>query len=152
MLLIRQAREADAGQLALIDRLTSATPRSQAQFAINCDSPAEAGRGERALVLETDDGIGGFSLFSQVLDEATLLAIAIHPEQQGRGLGRHLLEGVLAKMRGNGAARCLLEVRQSNAPARALYTGNGFAVEGVRRNYYPVPDGREDALLMSRLL
>jgi len=39
-----------------------------------------------------------------------------------------------------------LEVRQSNAAARALYEGLGFRIEGVRRNYYQDP--REDGLIL----
>ena len=152
MPLIRPARAGDAGQLALIDRLTNSNPRREEQFATNCGVSAEPGRGEQVLVLAIGEDIGGFCLFSQVQDEATLLNIAIHPQRQGEGHGRRLLQGALAQMSRNGAVRCLLEVRQSNAVARALYEGNGFVVDGVRRNYYPKQDGREDALLMSRLL
>jgi len=46
----------------------------------------------------------------------------------------------------------LLEVRESNAAARALYAAAGFAVDAERRDYYPPRDGetsRESALLMS---
>ena len=43
--------------------------------------------------------------------------------------------------------RVLLEVRASNAPARALYERLGFAVAGVRRRYYH--DNGEDAVLMT---
>ena len=50
------------------------------------------------------------------------------------------------------ARRCLLEVRRSNKAARRLYQGSGFALDGVRKNYYPKAGGREDALLMSREL
>ena len=45
-----------------------------------------------------------------------------------------------------GATAATLEVRQSNAAARALYEGLGFRVEGVRRDYYQDP--REDALIL----
>jgi ribosomal-protein-alanine N-acetyltransferase len=44
---------------------------------------------------------------------------------------------------------CLhLEVRAGNAPAIALYEGEGFVRVGVRRGYYPAAGGREDALLL----
>jgi len=46
-------------------------------------------------------------------------------------------------------ASVTLEVRRSNAPARALYSSLGFEEAGVRRDYY----GRgEDALIMRRML
>jgi ribosomal-protein-alanine N-acetyltransferase len=40
-------------------------------------------------------------------------------------------------------------VRPSNVPGRALYAGNGFAEVGVRRDYYPGRNGREDAIVLS---
>ena len=39
-----------------------------------------------------------------------------------------------------------LEVRFSNAPARALYEKYGFTSTGIRKGYYSMP--KEDALLM----
>jgi ribosomal protein S18 acetylase RimI-like enzyme len=51
-----------------------------------------------------------------------------------------------------GGRRLLLEVRNSNNAAIALYRKFGFSDDGVRREYYPAADGREDALLMSMQL
>ena len=80
------------------------------------------------------------------------LNIDLHPAQQRKGLGCLLLESALLKMKNDGATRCFLEVRQSNAAARRLYAGNGFELDGIRKRYYPTEDGREDALLMSLCL
>ena len=91
-------------------------------------------------------------VFAQVLDEASIHRIAIHPEQRGMGMGKALLQSAMEQMRRAGARRCLLEVRQSNTVALRMYEANGFGHDGVRKNYYPSPDGREDALLMSRTL
>jgi ribosomal-protein-alanine N-acetyltransferase len=63
-----------------------------------------------------------------------------------RGLARGLLRHVFAVAAAAGASSATLEVRESNAAARALYEGLGFTVEGVRRNYYQAP--REDALVL----
>lgn len=89
-----------------------------------------------------------FAIMSLVLDEATLLNIAVHPQHQGQGLGRQLLEAALAEMEHAGAVTCLLEVRASNEAAQALYHSLGFCEAGQRRAYYPGPKGREDALIM----
>ena len=43
-----------------------------------------------------------------------------------------------------------LEVRESNAPARALYAKHGYRDVGRRKNYYEKP--REDAILMTKEL
>jgi ribosomal-protein-alanine N-acetyltransferase len=42
-----------------------------------------------------------------------------------------------------------LEVRASNARARALYARRGFTEVGMRKGYYPAPVRREDAVVMS---
>jgi ribosomal-protein-alanine N-acetyltransferase len=49
-----------------------------------------------------------------------------------------------------GARRAFLEVRESNAGARAFYSKMGFVEAGRRKNYYREP--AEDALLLSRTL
>jgi ribosomal-protein-alanine N-acetyltransferase len=51
-----------------------------------------------------------------------------------------------------GAGKIYLEVRPSNTAARALYATHGFAEIGVRRDYYPAADGRENAIVMERAL
>ena len=106
-----------------------------------------------SLVIEqAGGGLVGYAIFEAVLDEATLLNIAVRPEHRGLGVGRRLLAALLAALRGRGVRRCLLEVRCSNAPAIALYRRLGFVADGRRPDYYPTATGREDALLMSCLL
>jgi ribosomal-protein-alanine N-acetyltransferase len=45
-----------------------------------------------------------------------------------------------------------LEVRPSNGRAIDLYTSLGFETIGLRRNYYPADQGREDAVVMRFVL
>ena len=45
-----------------------------------------------------------------------------------------------------------LEVAADNLAAIALYQATGFAKVGVRKGYYPHPDGAKDALVMRRTL
>ena len=56
----------------------------------------------------------------------------------------HMLEHAIAL----GAAVMFLEVRASNAAAIALYERASFVGVNVRRGYYPVENGREDAVIM----
>ena len=66
------------------------------------------------------------------------------------GNGQQATHNLLASF---AATALWLEVRESNARARALYLREGFAEAGRRRDYYPAPAGRrEDAILMTRLL
>ncbi len=103
-------------------------------------------------VLDTAQGVAGFSIFALQLDEAGLLNIAVTPALQGQGYGRWLLEQGLQRMARLGAERCYLEVRVSNRTAQTLYRSLGFELVGRRRGYYPAIDGREDGLVMSRPL
>ena len=63
---------------------------------------------------------------------------------QRQGTGRLLLGGVLAAARAEHVRHIYLEVRESNAPAIALYEHAGFRQCGVRRRYYrePVEDAK----------
>ena len=147
---VRPARPADVAFLAAIDAAVNASPWSPGQFQGACSGALEAT--ESALVLEQDAGVCGFIIFSQVLDEACIHNLAVHPAQQGGGLGRALVSAALELMKQDGARCCLLEVRESNVAARGLYAQLQFRLDGVRKDYYPVHNAREDALLMSRPL
>ena len=59
------------------------------------------------------------------------LTIAIVPSRRGRGLGRGLLEGLLAQARDDGFARISLSVEPDN-DAIHLYEHHGFAKVGER--------------------
>lgn len=99
--------------------------------------------------------VKGFAEVRVVLDEAEVLALAIAPDWQGRGLGSLLLQQVLAELRAQQCRRCVLEVRRSNIRAQGLYLKAGFVQDGVRRAYYPSLQpgaSTEDALLYSCLL
>jgi len=76
--------------------------------------------------------------------EAELLRIGVEPAARRAGLARRLLGASEAALRAAGIARCFLEVRADNAPARALYEACGWVAHGRRARYYP--DG-DDAVL-----
>jgi [ribosomal protein S18]-alanine N-acetyltransferase len=91
----------------------------------------------------------GFYLWRQTLDEAELLLIAVRPEARGAGLGRRLIQDLLAQARDSGVAQMFLEVREGNDPALRLYRAAGFDPIGRRARYYRGRDGRaHDALTM----
>ena len=143
---LRDARPDDAVRLAAIDAQVSAHPWTRSQFATACSGEESAAN---TLVLEDGGRVEGFIISSQVLDEASILNIAVLLSRQGCGLGGGILRSALQHMRGSGITRCLLEVRESNTAAQRLYRGHRFQLDGTRKKYYPTTDGREDALLMS---
>ena len=103
--------------------------------------------GQESLILLAKEGemVQGFAVWQRVLDEASLLAIAVADAVRRQGVARQLLasgEKALA-----GISVCFLEVRSGNSAAQALYRHAGFVASGRRRGYYS--DG-EDALLMRK--
>ncbi len=105
-----------------------------------------------AWVLEQDAKIIGYALMMMVLDEAHLLNLSIAKAYQQQGLGRYLLEHMIKIAQQLKAANMFLEVRVSNNSAIALYESIGFNEMAIRRGYYPVQNGREDAVLMGLAL
>ena len=103
------------------------------------------------LMLACVDGeVAGFALSRSVAGEAELLLLAVRRRDQGRGLGKTLLEAFMNAARDRGATRLHLEVREGNHAAR-LYEQAGFSVFGRRRHYYTGRDGQlHDALTLAR--
>lgn len=102
------------------------------------------------VCLDEDGNLAGFACLMTVADEGELLNIATAPEFRRNGIAQCLLDRCFALCREKGTAVLYLEVRESNAPARALYRKNGFEEIGLRRNYYEKP--RENAVLMRRVI
>jgi ribosomal-protein-alanine N-acetyltransferase len=75
-------------------------------------------------------------LFWHVVDEVHLLNVAVAMEARMRGIGRALMEDLIAYGRANDVARILLEVRETNAVAIGLYESLGFERFNVRLRYY----------------
>lgn len=91
-------------------------------------------------------GYAGLAVASP--DEAWVQNIAVCREAQRHGVGRALLEALLAEAGRRGARKVLLEVAVDNAPAQKLYAAYGFEGVAVRRGYYQ--PSNTDALVMVR--
>jgi [ribosomal protein S18]-alanine N-acetyltransferase len=134
----------DAGALAALDARGATHPWSEAAFA----GALRAGAGERvALLRDAGGGLVGFCVWQEVAGEAHVHNVAVAPGHRGRGLARRLLKACLGLAASRGARRAFLDVRQGNAPARALYARLGFSERGRRAAYYTEPV--EDALLLA---
>ncbi|MFE9135886.1 GNAT family N-acetyltransferase [Streptomyces sp. NPDC007355] len=71
---------------------------------------------------------------------------------RGRGVARALLRAAMDKAWADGAVRITLRVLGHNAPARALYASEGFAVEGVLPGEFLFDGVPVDDVLMGRSL
>lgn len=94
----------------------------------------------------------GYGVMLLAAQEAHLLNLSIAAEWQSKGYGRRLLEEFMDIARARHSRIMVLEVRPTNDQAARLYRKAGFRVVGVRPNYYPAKNGREDAILMERAL
>jgi len=95
----------------------------------------------------------GYFVLMPVIDEAQLLTIAVRADLQGQGIGRKLLDRVIALAREIHMLSLLLEVRPSNSRALEMYQRYGFTQIGLRKNYYEAPKNtREDGLVMRMVL
>ena len=84
--------------------------------------------------------------------ESHILNVCISPEVQGKGYGRMMMERLMDVARERQAEMMILEVRPSNTRALKLYLSLGFNEIGMRKGYYPAVNGREDALVLARML
>ena len=145
--LLRPATEADLNEVVQIERSCFADPWSEEAF-----RRLLAGHSAIFQVVGYPPSfdVVGYVIAFAVGEDAALLNIAVHPTHRGKGLAGQMLDAMLIELSGRGVKNAFLEVRESNAAARALYRSRGFAEIGRRRNYYRRPV--EDALVMRRLL
>ncbi|HEY9211043.1 MAG TPA: ribosomal protein S18-alanine N-acetyltransferase [Methylotenera sp.] len=142
----RPMTEADLDAIMEIEPHIYSHPWSRGNFSDSLVS------GYSAWVLLDGVKIIGYALMMMVLDEAHLLNLSVAKAYQKQGLGRLLLEHMIAIAKKHAAANMFLEVRPSNISAIALYENMGFNEMAVRRGYYPAHNGREDAVLMGLAL
>lgn len=106
--------------------------------------------GYNCWVCMHEDRIVGYGVIMLAAGEAHILNICVDPTCQGRGFGRKILRHLVARCAHTDIDMVLLEVRRSNDNARSLYDSEGFHEIGVRKNYYPDTQGREDAIIFAR--
>nr|WP_307992269.1 ribosomal protein S18-alanine N-acetyltransferase [uncultured Niameybacter sp.] len=102
------------------------------------------------VVAEEDGQVLGYAGLWDVVGEGQITNIAVRPSGRRKGIGKKLVEGLMAYGKEKGLEVLILEVRQSNEAAIKLYTGAGFKDIGKRKNYYTKPT--EDAILMALTL
>lgn len=141
----RRMRPSDLGQVAKIEAETFLGPWPAAYF-LECLQA-----GHECWVLEKEGSIEAYSVMSVARGVAHLLNLCVHPALRGQGLGRRLLGHMIAAAEPK-ARSMILEVRASNQTALGLYSSMQFQEIGLRRRYYPSPEGREDALVLFRSL
>ncbi|MCA2218619.1 ribosomal protein S18-alanine N-acetyltransferase [Jidongwangia harbinensis] len=101
------------------------------------------------LVALDDERVAGYAGLSVVhRDEAWVQNIAVRRDAQRHGVGRSLLEALLAEAARRHVTQVLLEVAVDNTAAQRLYATYDFEPVGIRRGYYQ--PSNTDALVMMR--
>ena len=90
--------------------------------------------------------LAGYIVARLGADELHINNVAVRDRYRRCGIGRTLLDLILAEGKRSGASRAFLELRAGNAAALALYESCGFRVSSRRGKYYSEPV--EDALVM----
>lgn len=93
---------------------------------------------------------GGFCAMLVSFDYADLVDIAVDEQKRKSGVATALMDFAHSECKKRGVKEVLLEVRQSNAPAIALYEKQGYLRISVRKKYYSAPT--EDAIIMRKVL
>ncbi len=135
-----RVERAHLAAIAQLEREAFVHPWSEQALELLCTDTAFGFvlmEGERALAY------GGMMC---VAGEGQITNIATAPDRRGKGLGATVMAALLAHARTLGLSPISLEVRESNAPAIALYEKFGFAVAGKRPRFYTNPV--ETALVM----
>lgn len=142
-----QLRPADVTEIVAIAGISAPTSRLR---------PGELARDGR-LWLGLRDAAGALVAVAGAVDaagDAHVVDVAVRPDCRRAGLATRLVAALLAGARDElGSTAATLEVRASDAAARALYRRLGFTVAGRRPSYYPPATGgtgREDAIVMWR--
>jgi ribosomal-protein-alanine N-acetyltransferase len=142
---IRRAIAADLPQVVALERACYSDPWPASAFVSLPDN-------DRVFFAVAVDGaaghITGYVVAWFVMDEGELANLAVVPGDRRRGIGRALLDSVLADAARRRIKRLFLEVRESNAAARQLYARAAFQQVGRRKQYYRSP--HEDALILRR--
>ena len=130
-------------QVAELEKRCFSDPWSENSIAYELTNPLSYW-----LVAQEAGAVLGYVGSQSVLDEADMMNVAVHPEHRRRGIARELVERLVEALKAKEVYCLTLEVRASNAPAKALYEALGFAQVGRRPNYYRNP--KEDALILRK--
>ena len=109
-------------------------------------------KGYYSLALEENERLVGFAIMAISSEESHLLNIGVNKDFRRSGYGERILKKMIIAAEVMGSKKIILEVRVSNKIAYRLYEKLGFLEIGSRKKYYRLPEGREDAYVMSKTL
>jgi ribosomal-protein-alanine acetyltransferase len=127
---LRPAGAGDVAAVAVLERLLFGVD------AWNEPQVREELTGERRQAWVVGEPVVGYAVTMAAGDVVDLQRIGVHPDHQGQGLARILLDAAVAAGKAARADRMLLEVSAANTAALAFYAAAGFVEIDRRRRYY----------------
>jgi [ribosomal protein S18]-alanine N-acetyltransferase len=143
---IRPMRGLDVVEVAAIERSSYQFPWSEGIFR-DCLRVGYVCR-----VATASRQVMAYGVMSFGAGEAHILNLCVAETYRCRGVGKGLLGALIERAGAAGMGEAFLEVRPSNTAAIRLYQSLGFEQVGMRRGYYQAPGGREDAVVLKRVL
>lgn len=142
-MIIREMTSEDIKSVAEIEKLSFTHPWSEENLRDSFNSVCN-----HFYISQKENKVVGYIGFTVAADEGYILNVAVHPDFQGQGIGKALVEKTVNYAVENSLAFVTLEVRESNSKAIRLYGRLDFENVGKRKGYYSNP--KEDAILMTR--
>ena len=88
------------------------------------------------IIAKIENEIVGFAGVKIVFEEANIMNIVTKKIYRNNGIGKYLLENLIAFCKKLSVNTILLEVNENNFAALHLYENFGFKILSVRKNYY----------------
>ena len=142
-MIITNMREQHVAQVAELEKLCFRDPWSENSIASELGN-----RLSHWLVALDGEKVVGYVGSQTVLGETDMMNIAVHPAYRKQGIATELIETLIQVLKERGSHSLMLEVRESNDPAKELYSKMGFELVGIRKNYYRNP--KENALILRK--
>ncbi len=141
-LIIKRLNVDDVPAILIIERLSFSLPWTEGDYR------RELTENQLAHYYGCFEGskLIAFAGFWQILDEGHIANVAVHPLSRAKGIGKVLMQHIMAASKALGGERMTLEVRATNTVAQKLYQNLGFKDVGIRPKYYS--DNNEDAVIM----
>ena len=136
--------KADIGQVFNIEKENFNFPWSQNIFNDCIDN------GYICKIICNDGKVVGYSISSAFSLEFHIMNISIMKQFQNHGLARMMIQDSYINALKNNCNVIFLECRPSNKIARHLYESEGFSEVGIRKDYYPSQNGKEDGIIFAK--
>ncbi|MBQ8799137.1 MAG: ribosomal protein S18-alanine N-acetyltransferase [Lachnospiraceae bacterium] len=142
---IKQMTEEDVAAVAVLEGENFSRPWSYDAFLKTLSDENYI-----VIIAKEADALLGYCVLLCTGEEGDITNVCTAPTARGKGVATEMLTTLMEEGTTCGVTEFFLEVRESNTPARSLYTKLGFEEIGLRKNYYEDP--KEHAVLMKYVM